>query len=542
MKGVVGVVDIDCLRAEHAIGGKKYPLFVGFMAANELGKIAEAPQFELKTEHHLIAANVLSTPVLQWQRPLDPARVDEISRIFSTSSEIMPNAVLLAAHDDSQIKIMHASGDLWTVSIATSKGRPVWILDGQHRIAGLTAAKSKERVPFVLLASHDHSGQYSESTFAKIFAQVTTTAEGLHSLHQEWLTFAFDLGKYDTGSPTRAVQNGHESQAMRATVHLCHERFLDVGKTAKNPFFDRVALNPKSEKRKAKAPQIGPTSGGFEFDASEWQALIRSSYYGNKSLPAGALSPKALAHEIGRAYEGLVECHGASARKSSVLLNSSGAAGHRPLQEALMHGVLRFLAVHGVPKNWKAELESRAFGASDWSSSAWSKAARGGTEGNLNKKLAYSIFTALFEGTLSSLFLPTATMPSDLDLYDYFKGDVGFGFELRGRRDSAAGTRLKFSGAKDPVTIIDDSKKSSKFALGSHRAVSLGAVTPNVLFVEAADVTRPFDKDWKWAKLRTKRGLDLSALMLHSSSVNIHFHLTFYGGEEVERTLKVETT
>src|SRR4051812_41293115 len=107
------------------MNGKKFPIFVGFLPATDLGAIAEAPQFELDTEHQVIAGNVLSTPVLQWQRPLDQERVGEISRIFATSTEIMPNAVLLAAHRDDRISISHASGDLWTISIDKSAGRPL---------------------------------------------------------------------------------------------------------------------------------------------------------------------------------------------------------------------------------------------------------------------------------------------------------------------------------------------------------------------------------------------------------------------------------
>ncbi|WP_180934041.1 ParB N-terminal domain-containing protein [Nocardioides ungokensis] len=523
------------------MGTKKYPIFIGFLRAGQLDSIAEAPQFQLKTPHEVIAGNVTSSPVADWQRPLDSDRVGEIARIFKSADEIMPNAVLLALHDPKGITIQYETGDLWTLDIRTNSGKPIWILDGQHRIAGLTAAKSTDKVPFVLLASHGASAIYSESTFAKIFAQVTTTAEGLHPLHDEWLTFAFRLGKYDASSPLKGAANKQQADAMEATVALCHERFLDPAKTLTNPFFDRVAFNPGGVKRSHKVVKTGPAQGGFEFDAIEFQDLIKSSYYAHKSLPAGALTPKQVARELGLAYDALVACHANSARSSSVLLNSGGGAGHRPLQEGFVHGALRFLAAHGVPKDWAAELKARAFDTTDWDATTWSSAARGGSEGNLNKKLAFSVFGRLLEGTLADLFLPTASVPNDLDLWDYFKGDVGFGFEVRGRRISPKGTRVRFSAKVDPFRTIDDSKKSTKLDLGVLRAVSVGATTPNVMNVAVADVSRPHDKNWKWATLKSKRGLDLSPNILHSPAIELQFLLTFYGGESVERTLKIQT-
>lgn len=536
------MVKVSALRTEHSVGKKRYPIFIGFLPADKLGKIAEAPQFRLDTAHHVIAGNVDSSPVADWQRPLDLSRVEEIARIFKSSDEIMPNAVLLAVHDSQGVNIQHETGDLWTIYVSTASGKPVWILDGQHRIAGLTKSGSTDKIPFVLLASHGASAVYSESTFAKIFAQVTTTAEGLHSLHDEWLTYAFRLGKYDVTSPLHATDNKHHADAMAATVSMCHERFLDQGKTVHNPFFDRVAFNPGGVKREHKVKKIGPKQGGFEFEASEFQSFIRNSYFAHKSLPAGALDPKKVAREIGLAYDALVECHATSSRGTSVLLNSAGGDGHRPLQEGFVHGVLRHLAAHGIPPDWSKELKARAFDTTDWSASAWSSAARGGSEGNRNKKLAYSIIGTLMEGTLASLFLPTTPIPNDLDLWDYFKGDVGFGFEVRGRRISASGTRLKFSTKLDPFRILDDSKKSTKLDLASLRAVSVANATPNVLSVAVQDVSRPHDKNWAWAKLKTSRGIDLTPDILHSSTIELTFLITFYGGEAVVRTLKLMTS
>lgn len=525
---------IDCLRGEHVSGTDRFPIFIGFMQAKELGKVAEAPQFRLATPHEVIAGNISSTPVREWQRPIDPDRTMEIARIFKASSEIMPNAVLLAAPDPSRITLSGQGGDLWALEVkASSKGAPLWILDGQHRITGLSASRPDDLIPFVLLASHGTAANYQESTFAKIFAQVTTTAEGLHPLHHEWLTYAFRLGQYDPTSPGSAIRNSQHIEAMQFAVCLCHERHLDAAKTIANPFFDRVAFNPMSVKRNAASPATGPSSGGFQLDAAEWQTLAFKSYYAG-TLPAGKLAPNDLAIEIGRAYEALIACHKASHRADSVLLNQTGSAGskgHKALQEGLLHGFFRYLAENGSPKDWGPVLAARAIDSTDWRAISWASASRSGTQQTINRKLARTIFESLFSKSLTALFLPGSTVPTRLDLRTYFSGSVGWGLEVQGRRTNSLGRLAKFSGSTDPSVALESGMVLAALDIDSLRTISLSrATTPNLVDVRVADVGRPFEKNWTFQGVR--KGLFLEpALHLHSNPMKIRFDFTFYGGQ-----------
>jgi DGQHR domain-containing protein len=525
------IINVECLRSEHIVGKKHYPLFIGYMTANQLKAAAEAPHFRLNTPHHVIAKNADDDPVLEWQRPVDDERVKEIARIFRTSNEIMPNAVLLAAQDPTRVKLTsQGMGRLWKLSIHTTSPKALWVLDGQHRIAGLDKAQSKADIPFVLLASHDSSAKYQDSTFAKIFAQVTTTAEGLHDLHNEWLTYAFKLGKYDPNHPTSGTLNKAHRKSMKTAIHLCDERFLDTSRVTANPFFDRVAFNPKSIKRNASSPIIGPSQGGFLSDAMIMEAFVYTSYYGAKALPAGELPPDQVAKQFGLAYEALVACHPTSMRSSSVLLTASGTSGstgHKALQDGFVHGVLRYLAEHGSPADWETELKARAFDTTDWSAAAWASNRTGSVQ-TLNKKIARRTFEALLGGHLHDLFLKTVTIPPVLDLGDYFSGAVGAGMEIQGRRINGAGRKLKFS-KTDPRTVIESGKTVSRLALGSLRMVSVGQQTPNVQEVSVIDEGRPRDGDWSYPKL--KPGLELSAKLLHRNPLKIEVAISFYGGE-----------
>ena len=118
----------------------------------------------------------------------------------------MPNPVLLAKNafvhgitiGQKTIDGMPYNTGTFIIEVPDTDGdpsqRPLWILDGQHRIAGLSKSQQKnDPVPLVLLLD-DGSGSYTSPLLASLFAQVTTAATKLDDLHNEWLTYAFELG------------------------------------------------------------------------------------------------------------------------------------------------------------------------------------------------------------------------------------------------------------------------------------------------------------------------------------------------------------
>ena len=86
---------LKCLKEVVTSGTRRFPLFIGFATPEDLSRLAEAPSFRKTTSNRAIAENVLKPPVEDWQRPLDPTRVDRISRLFSQPGTLMPNPVLL---------------------------------------------------------------------------------------------------------------------------------------------------------------------------------------------------------------------------------------------------------------------------------------------------------------------------------------------------------------------------------------------------------------------------------------------------------------
>ena len=86
---------IECLKEEIMSGTSQFPIFISFIPAEDILKIAEVPSFKKTTNNHDIAENVLTPPIKDWQRPLNEERIKSIADVFSNIGNLMPNPVLL---------------------------------------------------------------------------------------------------------------------------------------------------------------------------------------------------------------------------------------------------------------------------------------------------------------------------------------------------------------------------------------------------------------------------------------------------------------
>ena len=235
---------ISAIQGQINSGSNTYPIYIAFMSAADILSVSEVPAFSTSTAHDSIASNVMNPPIREWQRPIDQARVVQISHTFDDTGELMPNPVLLAENvagncSSPVVRARMVGGlqsgmvDIDLAQPTSGQAKPLWVLDGQHRINGLASSlQSANLVPVVILLNHGGS-HYSGPLLAKLFAQVTTTAHKLDDLHNEWLTFAFQLGKY-----SHALTGGvPQCEAMEAVTTLC--KTPQFG-TRSNPFFNRI--------------------------------------------------------------------------------------------------------------------------------------------------------------------------------------------------------------------------------------------------------------------------------------------------------------
>lgn len=335
-------VKLSVIRGVTKINGNDYPMYSGFLEAAKLIEIAEVPSFDETKPHHQIADDVIKPPIDEWQRPEDISKIHAIKEIYGdkTKDNLMANPVLLGTaiqninppdvYIGSRQKSVTASNgqvipieDHFEIEInyQSHMNKPIWILDGQHRIKGLAHSVQKnELVPFVLL--HDVT-KYEPKFLAKIFTHVTTGAKPMEPVHGEWMKFAFDLGVYK--------ETSHKS-AMKATIFLCKEPDLS-GHV--NPFYNKIQFNPYI--------QPAPKWKSFEFNSIEWEKIISSNFYGK----GGKLPPLELAEEIVKATLAFEKYDAHRDNDSKIF--SSKVKQHKIMAEAYLIGLLTYLSKVNKP-------------------------------------------------------------------------------------------------------------------------------------------------------------------------------------------------
>ena len=417
------VIRIPALKETIESGELSYPIYLALMEAEVISEIADVPSYLDSTTNADIARNVSTIPVKEWQRPRIPAKVSAIRQLFSNSGEFMPNPILIGENPHASVKPMFepvlvggSSTSVWELQIAqgtSGSEKPLWILDGQHRIAGLSeSAQSSNPVPVVFLLN-EGSNYYSADTLAKIFAQVTTSATPLDALHREWLSYAFKLNHY---SP-QELHSTEQKKSMKAVIFLCMTPSVDG---QPNPFYDRIQYNDR-------LPPSRIQPGGHLYSCIELKDIVYYFYYSAQKSQS-ELDPYDLAKEMCLARIALASVIRTPVDRSVFFGNESHH--QKIMEDAFWSGVLRYLAVRGAPRSWKDILRTLRFDSTNWDFS-W-KVSLHGRHQSTSKKLAIKVMEDIFH---------KRKLPSGSNsIADLLRGN-GAQFQLEAYRLTPAGYR-----------------------------------------------------------------------------------------------------
>jgi len=506
------MVAMQTLKSVVHVDGTPYPLYVGFVSAADLIRITDVPSFSDREGHADIARNVLNPPLKDWQRPLIEERWKAIRDRFSMPRELMPNPILLAVdkreHVEVQPLVLHGQQTpvfVFNVDRDLPSGqRPLWILDGQHRVTGMSeSSQSENPIPVVIL--HDSNANYSPEQFARIFAEVTTQATALSPLHHEWLSYAFRLSAYE---PTTGQTDSDAWKAMNATARLCEAMDFD-GQT--NIFHDRIQFNPEKEAQPA-------VFNGFKFSAIDLKDLFEKSYY--KQRADDPLEPNALAAQVSISVRAL---------KDAVTTDSTkcvfwGDPHHISIlpQYAFLEGVCAYLRKNGKPPNdnWADILGRLKFGDTDWDFAPW-VSTTSGSEGNASRKVISKVFEEAFEST--RLWANIDSIPL------YLQGSrAELFFELKQMGTGGRAVRRGLRELKYPTNGSD------YLRLGDFRHLKLVSHTSNIAKIEVTNLNERRNTDFAATNLRRGVHIDSSDQQVELSIVS-----EFYGGRKHELELKI---
>jgi hypothetical protein len=183
---------------------------------------------------------------------------------------LIGNSIEISMHFLKQERITR-QGDSYLVyrdvQVNHQDNRPIWLIDGQHRIrggAGSTIGRELH-VPIIIFPN-----ELSLKKTAKIFAEINTLQEPLDVLHQRFMQHRFqipspkskdDFGVNDRGQP-RNAQSRANHWAYELAAHLCFDQ--------QSPLQGRIQLLKQNN------------GTGYVIDAKQWldfsQGWMKSIY------------------------------------------------------------------------------------------------------------------------------------------------------------------------------------------------------------------------------------------------------------------------
>ena len=431
-------MDVTVTRGQIRVNGTTYTVFTGFLTARNIAEYSRVPSFAEDKSNYDIARDLLTTPVEDWQRPADSVKVGKISTLYSSTGHdnIMPNGVLLGIDKDACDRENNAPVCLTTpmkkdcgeenaeemdnvdgvynlrLEVGGGDGvKPLLILDGQHRIAGLNASTQADQpVAFVLCKDG-----FSPNKMAEIFTHVTTEATPMKKLHKNWMQYAFGLGDYS--SDTR-------KKAGETVVRLC---------TEEGTFRNKIRFNDYS------ILSADRVRGGFNQDPlyfDGWSKII-SDHYFSQLAPAQWPRPRDLARAITTGIDALREV--TTNKDDSVLFR---AKHHSIICEEFLKQFMKYLS--GCDANPRDRLSKskdewkRFFkdGQRQWHNADWSlpyvlSIGQNADDLKISRTIAKNCFRAFFQA------------PADLmgtRLQQYLRGIQGW-VKIRAYKKKADGSK-----------------------------------------------------------------------------------------------------
>ena len=185
----------------------------------------------------------------QWQRQLNVNRALAIKNFTSNNENVIANTPILFVAKEEFVRFegrkmyidMHwlqrvRTGQYRDVCNDMIDHRPVWLIDGQHRIRG--SARSPRgmnlQVPLIIFPSN-----FKMMRAAKVFAEINTLQEGLGELHTLFMQHRFHIpspkGKRDFG-----LSDGDFVNDNSRANHLSYEMAAAFCSDESNPLHKRI--------------------------------------------------------------------------------------------------------------------------------------------------------------------------------------------------------------------------------------------------------------------------------------------------------------
>ncbi len=200
---------------------KKTTFYIIIGKVSELDAVCSVPSFAKTLETSESGLRVLDRKrePKQWQRNPQPSRIAAIETFIDDEQNIVANTPLIFAPESKHVTytkdnkgiikeviinfdFLIKDGDQFCDHKEMDDCRPLWLIDGQHRVRGISQNKISTEldIPFVFFPE-----KLGMVAAAKIFAEVNTLAQDLSDLHKIFMRHRFEIQSHDRESDFRPI-------------------------------------------------------------------------------------------------------------------------------------------------------------------------------------------------------------------------------------------------------------------------------------------------------------------------------------------------
>lgn len=270
--------------------------FLSVAPIKEIDAVCAVPDLPETMTSKQTAHRILNPSIGQseWQRQLNVRRREAIMQFMENSENIIANAPILFVADSNHINVTSTAVEISMdfleqqniqrqgvadrvyrdVRVDSQDMRPLWLIDGQHRIrGGAGSTKGREvNVPIIIFPS-----ELSLEKTAKIFAEINTLQEPLDSLHQLFMQHRFNIPSPKAKSDFGLDETGQPRNQHSRANHWAYELAAKLCEDSQSPLYGRIQLLKQNHQR------------GHVIDGKQWldfsHAWMKSVYSESSDIP-----------------------------------------------------------------------------------------------------------------------------------------------------------------------------------------------------------------------------------------------------------------
>ena len=226
--------------------------YMAVASVKEVDAVSMVPQLPsilncLDASERVIHPNLAQN---QWQRQLNVSRALAIKNFASNNHNVIANTPILFVEKGGHVRFegrkmfidMHwlqrvGPGEYRDVGSDLIDHRPIWLIDGQHRIRG--SARSPRgmnlQVPLIIFPS-----DFQMMRAAKVFAEINTLQEGLGELHTLFMQHRFHIPSPRAKRDFQVDEEGEPSSGNSRANHLSYEIAAAFCSNSRSPLYKRI--------------------------------------------------------------------------------------------------------------------------------------------------------------------------------------------------------------------------------------------------------------------------------------------------------------